>query len=54
MRTVTINLPDYVAHRLEVCAAKDNQHLSEGIEQLLLYLVKQYEEKNNKFKVVQI
>ena len=44
MKQITINLPDDVAHRLEVCAAKDDQRIAEGIVNLLTYLVKHFEE----------
>lgn len=44
MRTVTIELPDDVAHRLEVRAAVDDLKVETGIVQLLTHLVEVYED----------
>lgn len=44
-RVLTITLPDHVYHRLEVCAAKDEQRIAEGVEKLLTSIVEQYEEQ---------
>ena len=43
-RKITIELPDEVAHRLEVCAAKDDQRLVEGIQNLLIHLVENFKQ----------
>ena len=43
MRTVTIELPQEVCHWLEICAAKDELRLSEGISRLLTNIVRRYE-----------
>lgn len=44
MKTITIELPDNIMHRLEVCAAKDGNRVSEGVARLLTYLVEHFEE----------
>ena len=41
-RTITISLPDDVAHDLEVRAAIDDLKLDEGVGQLLNELVKRW------------
>lgn len=43
MKTVTIHLPDEVAHRLEVRAAIDDITLTDGITALLIDLVERFE-----------
>ncbi len=45
MRKITITLSDDVAHRLEVMAARDDNRIDTGIEQVLTYIVEQYEKR---------
>lgn len=45
MRTVTIQLPYNVAHRLEVQAAKDDMRIEEAVSLLLTALVIRWEAK---------
>ncbi len=42
-RQVTLSLPDHVAHRLEVAAAKENMRLEQELEYWLTELVDDYE-----------
>jgi hypothetical protein len=42
MRIITIELPDVVAHRLEIRAAIDDLTLAQGIEALLTHLYEQF------------
>jgi predicted transcriptional regulator len=44
-RKITIELPDDIAHRLEIMAAKDDLRIAQGIENLLTYLVNTFEKR---------
>ena len=42
-KELTITIPEQVYHRLEVCAAKDNESIQIGTAKLLTHIVQQYD-----------
>lgn len=45
MRSITIHLPEHIAHRLEVRAAIDDMRIAEGIEDFLTKLIVYFEKE---------